>query len=77
MGPNYVRFVGAENPGYGTTATRGNAVPQSGTGGVFYGQVGLLLPKNILGPKARLQPYVAYQHANYEGLKTSAGDTKG
>ncbi|MDQ2793706.1 MAG: hypothetical protein M3Y12_06830 [Bacteroidota bacterium] len=77
MGPNYVRFVGAENPGYGTAALRGNAVPQSGTGGVFYGQVGLLLPKNLLGPKARLQPYVAYQHANYEGLKTSDGSTKG
>ncbi|GAA4024375.1 hypothetical protein GCM10022409_05460 [Hymenobacter glaciei] len=77
MGPNYVRFVGAENPGYGTAALRGNAVPQSGTGGVFYGQVGLLLPKNLLGPKARLQPYVAYQHANYDGLKTSDGSTKG
>ena len=77
MGPNYVRYVGAENPGYGAAALRGNAVPQSGTGDVFYGQVGLLLPKNLLGPKARLQPYVAYQHANYEGLKTSDGATKG
>jgi len=77
MGPNFVRFVGAENPGYGTAPLRGNAVPLSGTGGVFYGQVGLLLPKNLLGPKARLQPYVAYQHASYEGLKTSSGDTKG
>lgn len=77
MGPNHVRYVGAENPGYGASALRGNAVPQSGTGGVFYGQVGLLLPKNLLGPKARLQPYVAYQHANYEGLKTTDGSTKG
>ncbi|MGY3087098.1 hypothetical protein ACVWYF_000124 [Hymenobacter sp. UYAg731] len=82
MGPNYVRFVGAENPGYGIVAggnnnLRGNAVPQSGTGGVFYGQVGFLMPKNILGPKARLQPYVAYQHANYEGLKTTDGSVKG
>ncbi|AMR29591.1 hypothetical protein A0257_02400 [Hymenobacter psoromatis] len=77
MGPNYARFVGAENPGYGTSALRGNAVPQSGTGGVFYGQVGLLLPKNTLGAKARLQPYVAYQHASYEGLKTSDGSTRG
>ncbi|WP_460502418.1 hypothetical protein, partial [Hymenobacter agri] len=77
FGPNYVRYVGGENPGYGASALRGNAVPQSGTGGVFYGQVGLLLPKNLLGPKARLQPYVAYQHANYEGLKTSDGSTKG
>ena len=77
MGPNYTRFVGAENPGYGASALRGNAVPQSGTGGVFYGQLGLLLPKNTLGSKARLQPYVAYQHASYEGLKTSDGSTRG
>ena len=77
MGPNHVRYVGAENPGYGTSALRGNAVPHSGTGNVFYGQVGLLLPKNTLGPKARLQPYVAYQHARYEGLRTSDGDIRG
>ncbi len=77
MGPNYVRFVGAENPGYGASLTRGNAVPQSGTGGAFYGQVGFLLPKNTLGAKARLQPYVAYQHASYDGLKTTDGSVKG
>ena len=77
MGPNYTRFVGAENPGYGTSALRGNAVPQSGTGSVFYGQAGFLLPKNTLGPKARLQPYVAYQRASYEGLRTSDGSRRG
>lgn len=77
MGPNYVRFVGAENPGYGASATRGNAVPQSGTGGSFYGQVGFLMPKNTLGPKARLQPYVAYLRSNYEGLRDSGGNQVG
>ena len=77
MGPNHVRFVGGENPGYGTSALRGNAVPQSGTGGAFYGQVGFLMPKNTFGPKARLQPYVAYQHASYEGLKTTDGSVRG
>ncbi|SNR31555.1 hypothetical protein SAMN06269173_101393 [Hymenobacter mucosus] len=77
MGPNHVRFVGPENPGYGTSATRGNAVPQSGTGGSFYGQAGFLLPQKIFGPKARLQPYVAYLHSSYEGLHTSGGETKG
>ncbi|WP_226929925.1 hypothetical protein [Hymenobacter siberiensis] len=77
MGPNYVRFVGAENPGYGTSALRGNAVPQSGTGGSFYFQGGFLLPKNTLGPKARLQPYVAYLRSNYEGLRDSGGNQVG
>lgn len=74
FGPNYVRFVGAENPGYGASATRGNAVPQSGTGSSLYGQLGFLMPKNTLGPKARLQPYVAYLYSGYEGLRNSAGE---
>ncbi|WP_165370498.1 hypothetical protein [Hymenobacter persicinus] len=77
MGPNYVRFVGPENPGYGTAAARGNAIPQSGTGSAVYLQAGFLLPKNTLGPKARLQPYVAYLHSNYEGLRDASGDVKG
>ncbi|AWM35320.1 hypothetical protein DDQ68_06130 [Hymenobacter nivis] len=77
FGPNYVRYVGAENPGYGAVATRGNAVPQSGTGGTVYGQLGFLMPKNTLGSRARLQPYVAYLHSNYEGLRTSDGNIKG
>ena len=77
FGPNYVRFVGPENPGYGASPTRGNAIPQSGTGSSEYIQAGLLLPKNLLGPKARLQPYVAYLHSSYEGLMNSAGEQKG
>ncbi|WP_258049042.1 hypothetical protein [Hymenobacter sp. NBH84] len=77
MGPNHVRFIGAENPGYGvasgyTAALRGNAVPQSGTGNSFYGQVGYLLPQKLLGPKARLQPYVAYLHSDYEFLSKAS-----
>ena len=77
FGPNYVRFVGPENPGYGATATRGNAVPQSGTGNSVYLNAGLLLPKNLLGPKAKLQPYVAYLHSSYEGLRDASGERKG
>ncbi|TVT43393.1 hypothetical protein FNT36_04710 [Hymenobacter setariae] len=77
FGPNYVRFVGAENPGYGASAYRGNAVPQSGTGGSVYGQLGFLLGKKTLGTKVRLQPYVAYLHSNYEGLRNAAGEVQG
>lgn len=76
FGPNYVRFVGALNPGFGTSALRGNAVPQAGTGSSEYLQLGYLLPKNLLGPKARLQPYVTYLHSSYEGLRDSDGDRK-
>ncbi|MBO0358971.1 hypothetical protein J0X19_13515 [Hymenobacter sp. BT186] len=77
FGPNYVRYVGAENPGYGTLATRGNAVPQSGTGNSQYLNAGFLLPQNTLGPKARLQPYIAYLHSSYEGLRKNNGERAG
>ena len=80
MGPNHVRFIGLANPGYGIVSgdasRRGNAVPQSGTGQVGYAQAGFLMPKNLLGPKLRVQPYAAYQLAGYEGLKTAAGEQK-
>ena len=76
FGPNYVRFVGALNPGYGPDARRGNAIPQSGTGSSEYVQVGYLLPKKLLGPKARLQPYLTYLHSSYAGLRDASGDRK-
>ncbi len=73
MGPNHVRFIGASNPGYGTDTRRGNAVPQSGTGNVGFAEAGFLLPKNLLGPKVRVQPYASYLLAGYEGLKKADG----
>ena len=76
MGPNHVRFIGAANPGYGTNPRRGNAVPQSGTGNVGFVETGFLLPKNLLGPKLRVQPYTSYLLAGYEGLRTAAGEQK-
>ena len=76
FGPNYVRNVGIINPGTGVIAgkgvdigLRGNAFPLIGTGHSYYAQTGLLLPKKLLGPKARLQPYVAYLRNSLEGLQ--------
>ncbi|MDF7811309.1 hypothetical protein [Hymenobacter sp. YC55] len=77
FGPNYVRYVGPENPGYGAAAIRGNAYPQSGTGNAQYLNAGFLLPQNTLGPKVRLQPYIAYLHSSYEGLRKSNGERAG
>ena len=77
FGPNHVRFIGASNPGYGTDARRGNAVPQSGTGQIGYVQAGFLLPKSLLGPKVRVQPYAAHPLASYEGLRDASGEKKG
>lgn len=76
MGPNHVRFIGASNPGYGTNARRGNAVPHSGTGQIGFVETGYLLPKSLLGPKMRVQPYASYLLAGYEGLRTSTGEQK-
>ena len=68
MGPNYVRYGGTLNPGAGSNALRGNAVPVVGTGTAQTIQMGYLLPRRLLGPKLRLQPYASYIHGRYEGL---------
>ena len=73
FGPNHVRYVGASNPGYGTNVLRGNAVPHSGTGHIGFVETGYLLPKNLLGPKVRVQPYGSYLLAAYEGLTKADG----
>ena len=76
FGPNHVRFIGASNPGYGPNVRRGNAVPQSGTGQIGFVETGFLLPKNLLGPKLRVQPYASHQLARYEGLRDASGDKR-
>ena len=40
-------------------------------------QAGFLLPKNLLGPKLRVQPYASHLLASYEGLRDSDGEKKG
>ena len=79
FGPNHVRFIGASNPGYGSkpgtdAARRGNAIPQSGSGHIGFLETGYLLPKSLLGPKVRVQPYSSLLLAGYDGLKNAAGE---
>jgi hypothetical protein len=76
MGPNHTRFIGLSNTGYGTDARRGNAVPHSGTGQIGYLQAGYLLPKSLLSPKLRVQPYASHLLARYEGLRDNSGNIK-
>jgi hypothetical protein len=75
-GKNYIRNQGVMNPAEGVlagTATingAGNAFPMFGTGNIIAGQLGLLLPKNILGEKnGQLQPYIMVLHANFDRLQ--------
>ena len=89
FGPNYVRNAGVLNPGNGIATNpatgaalspaglTGNAMPLIGTGQSVYVQTGLLLPKQLLGPKVKLQPYVAYLHNSWEGLRDGSGSIKG
>ena len=73
MGPNYVRYAGTLNPGTGSAPLRGNAVPVLGTGTAQTIQTAFLLPKRLLGPKVRLQPYADYIHGRFDGLRRSDG----
>jgi hypothetical protein len=77
-GKNYIRNLGVMNPGDGVaTGTQtingaGNAFPMLGTGNIMAGQVGLLLPKNVLGEKnGQLQPYIMVMHGNFDRLQQS------
>lgn len=78
FGPNFVRSIGIMNPaqenasGAGVSAYRGNAIPMLGTGNTLYGQFGFLLPKS-LSKKMRFQPYAAFTHSGFEGLKDGSG----
>jgi hypothetical protein len=71
FGKNYVRSIGIMNPVDGGGTYKGNALPMVGTGSILYGQLGYLLPK--FSEKYRVQPYAAYTHSTFDGLKNSAG----
>ncbi|MFD1186673.1 hypothetical protein [Pontibacter rugosus] len=74
FGRNHVRSIGLLNPANGGGALRGNAVPTIGTGSIYYGQAGYLLPTNTFGEKARLQPYAAFSYGKFDALENSSGD---
>ncbi len=76
-GKKYLRYNGIMNPATASTATNmvqasayGNAFPMFGTGQVIYAQIGILLPKNLLGEKnGQLMPYLSSQFADYFALQ--------
>lgn len=70
FGKNYVRSIGVLNTADGGGVLRGNAVPTIGTGQIFYGQVGYLLPSFNL--TTRFQLYGAFSHSRFEGLRNAA-----
>jgi hypothetical protein len=79
-GKNYLRYNGLMNPANGTILnannsiagqgpTYGNALPMFGTGKVFYGQFGYLLPKNWLKNNGQLMPYASTTIAKYDRMQ--------
>ncbi len=84
-GKNYLRYNNAMNPATGgansltptgvSGAQYGNTFPMFGTGKVFYGQFGYLLPKGLIGEKnGQLMPYAAIQHGSYDRLGDQSMD---
>ncbi|MBI1769841.1 MAG: hypothetical protein HYR67_15860 [Bacteroidetes bacterium] len=74
-GSRYLRYNGSMNPANGTNIggapsnSFGNAFPMFGTGNVFYGQVGYLMKKDLLGEgNGTLMPYLTVQSAKYDRL---------
>lgn len=69
-GNNYVRNNGIMNPANGNINANifngaGNAYPMFGTGSSVYSQIGLRLPKNLLGKNGTLMPYMSHRYAKY------------
>ncbi len=72
FGPNYLRNLGAMNPGTGNSNPdilngAGTNYPAFGTGDVLYVQFGYKFSDNLIG-KTTLMPYASIQHANYKKL---------
>jgi hypothetical protein len=75
-GPGYIRNNGAMNPANGTAPAGGsfngpgNTFPMFGTGDVWYGQLGYLMSKDLLGSgNGQLMPYVSLMSAGYDRLR--------
>ncbi|WP_210149053.1 hypothetical protein [Chryseobacterium scophthalmum] len=78
-GPNYVRYVGTNNPATSVDVTQaslngaGNAMPVIGTGNTYYVQLGGTLPYlNKEKKNLQLQPAVGMQLSNLKGLHDNA-----
>ncbi len=78
-GPNYVRYVGTNNPATSVDVTQaslngaGNAMPVIGTGNTYYVQLGGTLPYlNKEKKNLQLQPAVGMQLSDLKGLHDNA-----
>lgn len=73
FGPNYLRYNGSMNPANGIQnppfpGSQGNAFPMFGTGQIFYGQIGYLFKRDLLGESGTLLPYASIMSADFNRL---------
>lgn len=69
IGPNFVRYIGANNPASGTTFPlplngQGNSFPENGTGDILFGYFGILKSFEKIG----IQPSTTMQLAYFDAL---------
>jgi hypothetical protein len=74
-GKNYVRNIGAMNPGteansQGSFNGAGSAFPMIGSGNTLYAQAAYLFRKDLLKDQGTLQPYVGVQLSKFNYIKT-------
>jgi hypothetical protein len=72
-GKNYLRSIGAMNPGTetnmnGTINGTGSAYPTIGTGNTIYAQLAYLFKHDLLKDQGTLQPYAAVQFSQFQAL---------
>jgi hypothetical protein len=72
LGPRFMRYMGANNPVNGGTATdwvngRGNSTPVVGTGHIWYLQLGYIRPVDQEN-KHQVQAYSSFAYASFEAL---------
>ncbi|MDO6739001.1 porin [Wenyingzhuangia sp. 2_MG-2023] len=75
FGKDYIRNVGANNPGFSGGDDfngAGVAFPMIGTGDTFYTQFGYAFSRaKVLGKELIFQPNIAIQHSNWDALNES------
>ena len=72
FGKNYIRNAGVNNPANGQVSPTfhgfGNKLPTTGTGQVFYGELGFMRRTERIKSLEGLQPFGSLQYADYELL---------
>jgi hypothetical protein len=76
FGPNHTRFIGPFEHRLWHRRTPRQRHPASGTGHIGFVETGYLLPKALLGPKLRVQPYASHCSPGTKGSVPAAATSR-